>query len=43
MLARALDANPWDEEGAFAETVRSFLRGVTGATPPKNGRRRSRR
>jgi len=43
MLARALDANPWDEEGAFAETVRSFLRGVTSATPQKNGRRRSKR
>jgi AcrR family transcriptional regulator len=39
MLARALEANPWNEESAFAETVRSFLRGVVSATPAKNGRR----
>jgi len=41
MLARALEANPWDEEAAFAETVRSFLRGVVDATPLKSARRRS--
>jgi TetR/AcrR family tetracycline transcriptional repressor len=39
MLARALEANPWDEEGAFAETVRSFLGGVVTSVPVKNGRR----
>jgi TetR/AcrR family tetracycline transcriptional repressor len=41
MLARALEANAWDEEAAFAETVRSFLRGVMKATPVKVGRRRT--
>ena len=40
MLARALEANPWDEEAAFAETVRSFLRGVLEAAPVKAARRR---
>src|SRR5262245_43473038 len=43
MLARALEANPFGEEEAFAETVRSFLRGVVSAqVPARNGRRRSR-
>jgi len=43
MLARALEANPFGEEEAFAETVRSFLRGVVSAAlPTRNGRRRSR-
>jgi TetR/AcrR family tetracycline transcriptional repressor len=43
MLARALEANPFGEEEAFAETVRSFLRGVVSAsTPNRNGRRRTR-
>jgi TetR/AcrR family tetracycline transcriptional repressor len=41
MLARALEANPFGEEEAFAETVRSFLRGVVRArVPSRNGRRR---
>ena len=41
MLARALEANPYGDEEAFAETVRSFLRGVlAAATPVRNGRRR---
>jgi len=41
MLARALEANPFGEEEAFAETVRSFLRGVVEArVPGRNGRRR---
>jgi hypothetical protein len=40
LLARALEANPWDEEAAFAETIRSFLRGVVEATPVKTARRR---
>lgn len=43
MLARALEANPYGDEEAFAETVRSFLRGVVGASAPaRNGRRRAR-
>jgi AcrR family transcriptional regulator len=42
MLARALEANPYGEEEAFAETVRSFLRGVVSADlPVRNGRRRA--
>lgn len=43
MLARALEANPYDDEEIFAETVRSFLRGVlAAAAPARNGRRRQR-
>ena len=43
MLARAVEVNPFGEEEAFAETVRSFLRGVVDAPlPARNGRRRSR-
>jgi hypothetical protein len=41
MLAQALEVNPYDDEEAFAETVRSFLRGVVEAKmPARNGRRR---
>jgi AcrR family transcriptional regulator len=41
MLARALEANPYGDEEAFAETVRSFLRGVvTASAPVRNGKRR---
>jgi TetR/AcrR family tetracycline transcriptional repressor len=36
MLARALEANPWDEDGMFTEIVRSFLRGVIDATPGRD-------
>jgi AcrR family transcriptional regulator len=39
-LLRALEANPWDDEGLFAETVRSFLRGAVGAKLPVKGKRR---
>ena len=43
MLARAVELNPFGEDEAFAETVRSFLRGVVAATvPTRNGRRRGR-
>ncbi|MGH8997958.1 MAG: TetR family transcriptional regulator [Acidimicrobiia bacterium] len=39
MLARALDANRCTREEAFAETVRSFLRGALTATPRATRRR----
>jgi AcrR family transcriptional regulator len=43
MLARAVEVNPFGEEEAFAEAVRSFLRGVVAAPlPVRNGRRRGR-
>jgi hypothetical protein len=43
MLARALEANPYNDDEVFAETVRSFLRGVVSVSAPvRNGRRRPR-